>query len=147
MCPIMIDDEIDEEEFVEYEGKKVYLCCGKCLKIWNKAPKYFIKASPELLPQFKGMEEKLALGDVKLLPQKFCPVYNDRIITPDSPSIEIEGKKVHLWSKSAIRRWNKDPEGSLKEALEAGLLPQFSENKKVAGKTNLPESSTPKKTP
>ena len=26
LCPIMVEDEIDEEEVVEFEGKKVYLC-------------------------------------------------------------------------------------------------------------------------
>ena len=29
ICPLMIEDEIDEEEFVVYKGIKVYTCCGK----------------------------------------------------------------------------------------------------------------------
>ena len=136
ICPIMIEDEIDTEEAVKFEGKTVYLCCGKCVKIWNSNPKYFIKTSLNLLPQFKGMEEKLKLNEVKLMPQKFCPVYKDRIVTPDSPSMEIQGKKVYVWSTSSIRRWNRSPEESLTEALEAGLLPQFPKNKKIKGKTN-----------
>lgn len=136
ICPIMIEDEIDTEEAVKFEGKNVYLCCGKCVKIWNSNPKYFIKTSLDLLPQFKGIEEKLKLNEVKLMPQKFCPVYKDRIVTPDSPSMEIQGKKVYVWSTSSIRRWNRSPEESLTEALEAGLLPQFPENKKIKGKTN-----------
>ena len=55
-CPIMVGDEIDEEEVVEFEGKKVYFCCTACVKIWDKNPKYIIKAMPKLLPQFSGME-------------------------------------------------------------------------------------------
>ena len=27
LCPIMIEDETDEEEVVEFEGKKVLFCC------------------------------------------------------------------------------------------------------------------------
>ena len=27
ICPIMIEDEIDQEEVVEFEGKKVFFCC------------------------------------------------------------------------------------------------------------------------
>ena len=28
ICPLMIEDEIDEEEFVIYKGVKVFTCCG-----------------------------------------------------------------------------------------------------------------------
>ena len=136
MCPIMIEDEVDIEEFVEFSGKKVYLCCEKCVDMWEKRAKYFIKSSPELLPQFKGMEKELELDKVELLPQKFCPIYKGHIITPDSPTIEVKGKKVYFWNKTAIRRWNRNSGGSLKKALAAGVLPQFAENKKVAGKAN-----------
>ncbi|HBE96534.1 MAG TPA: hypothetical protein DDW68_05120 [Verrucomicrobiales bacterium] len=136
LCPIMIEDEIDEEAVFEFAGKKVYLCCDKCEDMWAKRAKYFIKSSPDLLPQFKGMEKELELDKVELLPQKFCPIYTSHIITPDSPSLEVDGEKVYFWTKTAIRRWNRNAKGSLKKALAGGYLPQFSENKKVAGKAN-----------
>ncbi len=136
LCPIMIEDETDEEEVVEFEGKKVLFCCGTCVKLWNQSPKYYIKVMGELLPQFKGMEEKLGLGEIALLPQKFCPVYPDRVVTPESPSVEVQGKKVYLFNKAAVRRWSRKPEDALKKALAAGLLPQIEGNAKVPGKTN-----------
>ena len=75
ICPIMIEDEIDEEEFSEYEGKKVFCCCGTCKKSFDASPKYIIKvAGVEALPQFKDMEDKLKLAEVELLEQKFCPL-------------------------------------------------------------------------
>ena len=42
LCPIMIEDETDQEEVVEFEGKKVLFCCGTCVKLWNQSPKYFL---------------------------------------------------------------------------------------------------------
>ena len=78
LCPIMIEDEAYEDEVAEYEGKTVQFCCGTCVKLWNQSPKYYIKVMGELLPQFKGMEKELGLEEVKLLPQKFCPVYRLR---------------------------------------------------------------------
>ena len=66
LCPIMIEDETDEEEVVEFEGKKVLFCCGTCVKLWNQTPKYYIKVMGELLPQFKGMEKELGLDEVKV---------------------------------------------------------------------------------
>lgn len=134
ICPIMVEDEIDEEEFSEYEGKKVFLCCGSCKKIFDANPKYIIKVAGDALPQFKGMEEKLKLSEVELLEQRFCPMYPDSIVTPDSPSIEYKGKKIYFFKKRAVDKWEKDPEGSFKKATEAGLLPQFAENKKKEDK-------------
>lgn len=136
LCPIMVEDEIDEEEVVEFEGKKVYLCCGGCVKRWNKSPKYYIKAMAEMLPQFKGMEKQLQLDQVELMAQKFCPVYPDRVVSPESPSVELNGKKIFLYSTGAARRWKRDPEGYVKKAVELGILPQFPDNKKIKGMTN-----------
>ena len=130
ICPIMIEDEIDEEEFSEYEGRKVLFCCTTCKKIFDANPKYIIKVAGDNLPQFKGMEEKLKLAEVELLEQKFCPMYPDSIVTPESPSAEYKGKKIYFFKKRAVAKWEKDPEGNFKKAIEAGLLPQFAENKK-----------------
>jgi hypothetical protein len=35
LCPLMVDTEIDEEEFIIYRGVKVFMCCGSCKKIWR----------------------------------------------------------------------------------------------------------------
>ena len=48
LCPIM-DQPVNKELFVEYEGKKVYFCCPGCEEKFAAAPeKYLTK-----LPQFK----------------------------------------------------------------------------------------------
>ena len=142
LCPIMVEDEIDEEEVVEFEGKKVFLCCGGCVKKWNKSPKYYIKAMADMLPQFKGMEKKLELDKVELMAQKFCPVYGDRVVTPDSPSVDFNGKTIFLYSTGAARRWKRDPEGYIRKALEKGILPQLPDNKKVKGMTNTVKTAS-----
>jgi len=48
LCPVM-DQPINKELFVEYEGKKVYFCCPGCEETFAKAPEKYI----EKLPQFK----------------------------------------------------------------------------------------------
>tara|TARA_B100000963_G_scaffold143066_1_gene124565 strand:- start:280 stop:792 length:513 start_codon:yes stop_codon:yes gene_type:complete len=136
LCPIMVEDEIDEEEVVVFEGKKVFLCCGGCVKKWNKSPKYYIKAMADMLPQFKGMENQLRLDEVELMAQKFCPVYQDRVVTPESPSVELNGKKVFLYSTGAVKRWNRDPEKYIRKAVQLGILPQDPKNRKIKGMTN-----------
>lgn len=37
-CPVMTDQEIDPEIWVEHEGRRVYLCCQKCRRLWEADP-------------------------------------------------------------------------------------------------------------
>ncbi len=125
LCPIMTEDEIDSEETVEFEGVKVGMCCAKCGKLFSKNAKYYIKAAPELLPQFKGMETKLGLDKITLLPQKFCPVKTKNLVCPDSPSVDYKGVKVYFFDQRGADKWQTDPDANAKRAVEAGLLPQL----------------------
>jgi YHS domain-containing protein len=128
-CPLMTADDVDDEQLVEYEGVKVLFCCQECRKLFNANPKYVIKASLELLPQFEALMDKLELDKVKLLPQRFCPVTRTNLITPDSPSLKYKDVLVYLWDDKAVEAWKKDPDGCAKRAVEAGLLPQLPKRK------------------
>jgi hypothetical protein len=127
LCPIMTDDEVDAEYIVDSGGVPVGLCCGKCDKLWKKNEKYYIKAGLELglLPQFKGKEAELGLDKVELLPQRFCPINDKNIVTPDSPSVEYQGVKVYFYNEAALNKWEAAPDASAEEAVKAGLLPQL----------------------
>ena len=128
-CPLMTAEDVDSEQLVEYEGITVLLCCQECRKLFNANPKYVIKASLELLPQFETMKEKLELDKVKLLPQRFCPINRTHLITPASPSLDYKGVKIYLWDEDAVAAWRKDPDGCAKRGREAGLLPQLDKRK------------------
>ena len=77
----MVDRQVDGEEIVEYKGTKIELCCSACVKKFKKDPDYYVKLTKGLLPQ---IPEKLVSEDLKLMDQKFCLVYNDRVVTPKS---------------------------------------------------------------
>lgn len=124
-CPVMTAEDIDAEQTVEYDGIPVRFCCRSCIKVWNRNPRYVIKASAALLPQFEGMADKLELDKVVLLEQRFCPVNTTNLVTPDSPSVDFKGVKVYLWDEDCVKKWNEDPEGCARRAGEAGLLPQL----------------------
>ena len=123
----MTDDEVDAEYIVQSGGVPVGLCCGKCDKLWKKNEKYYIKAGLELglLPQFKGKEAELGLDKVELLPQRFCPINDKNIVTPDSPSLEYKGVKVYFYSEGAMKKWQAAPDATAEKAVKAGLLPQL----------------------
>ena len=126
MCALMLGDAIDTEEYSEVLGKKVYFCCGACVKAFDGNQAYYIKALPALAKKFTDAEQKkLGVDKVKLLDQKFCPIYPERVVNPNSKSVDYKGKKVYFWSSSAIRRWNKSPDRYFEAAMSKGNLPQF----------------------
>ena len=125
-CAIMLGDEIDPEEFSESTGKKIFFCCGACVKAFDGAAAYYIKAVPALAKKFTEAEmKKLGVDKVKLLEQRVCPIYPERFINPNSKTVEYKGKTIYLWSSSAQRRWKRDPDAYFKEAFDKGHLPQF----------------------
>ena len=70
LCPIYVEDDIDTEEFVNYKGVKVYMCCGTCVRAWEKNPDYYAKVSQVMktVPSLMDID----LSKVKLLKQRFA---------------------------------------------------------------------------
>ena len=122
-CPLMIGDEIDLEESVTIQDTKIYMCCGSCVSKFEENAAYYIKASKDLYAKFTAKQlAALGVDKVKLLEQKFCPIYPERLINPNSPTAEYKGKTIYFWSTSALRRWKRDPEKYYQEAKTAGVL-------------------------
>ena len=122
-CAIMAGDEIDPEEFSEIAGKKIFFCCGSCVKAFDANTAYYIKALPALAKKFSLAEQKkLGVDKVKLMAQRYCPIYPERVVNPNSKFELYKGKKVYFWSSSAIRRWKRDPDKYFAEAVKRGHL-------------------------
>ena len=125
-CAIMIGDEIDPEEYSEVAGKKIYFCCGSCVKAFDANTAYYIKALPALAKKFTDAEKKkLGVDKVKLMAQRYCPIYPENVVNPNSKFELYKGKKVYFWSSSAIRRWKRDPDKYYAEAAKRGHLPKL----------------------
>ena len=43
ICPVMPGTAVKDKFFVDYQGKRVYLCCRACVKAFKKNPKKYIK--------------------------------------------------------------------------------------------------------
>lgn len=43
MCPIMPDQEIDPDIFVDYKGTRVYFCCPRCRNKFKRDPETYFK--------------------------------------------------------------------------------------------------------
>lgn len=42
-CPVMPGRLVKEKFFVDYNGKRIYLCCAPCVKAFKKHPKKYLK--------------------------------------------------------------------------------------------------------
>jgi YHS domain-containing protein len=109
-CPLMVDDEIDMEEFVVFKGVKVYMCCGSCKETWAKNPEYFAVVCQKQAPQLKAVASK----EIKPLRQLFCPVYANMRVHPKSLFIEHEGRTIYFSKKRAVSRFQANPKKYLK---------------------------------
>ena len=93
-CAMMKGDAIDPEEFSEILGKKVYFCCGTCVKYFDAAPAYYIKALPALGKLFNDAEKKqLGVDKVELLGADTARFIRN-VVSPESKTVEYKGKKV-----------------------------------------------------
>lgn len=122
-CPLMINDDVDTEETVTVEGKQIDFCCGSCVKKFESNRAYYIKAVKYLNDLFTPEQRaKLGVDEVVLLQQRFCPIYPDRIVNPNSPTVEYKGMTIYFWSSSATRRWKRDPDKYYQDARSKGIL-------------------------
>ena len=122
-CPLIINDEVDTEETVTVEGKRIDFCCGSCVKKFTANKAYYIKAVKYLNDLFTPEQrKKLGVDEVVLLQQRRCPIYPDRIVNPNSPTVEYKGMTIYFWSSSATRRWKRDPDKYYQDAKSKGTL-------------------------
>ena len=127
-CPMMTDEDVEAEKVVEFKGNKILMCCGKCEKAWNAASDdakaYWVKAGIEegVLPQLKGKEKELGVDGIKLQDQKYSAISHKTIVTPESPTVEYNGKNYFVFNAKEQEKWAKDPEGSYKKAVDAGVI-------------------------
>ncbi len=123
-CPVMTGTEIDKDStVVEYKGKKVALCCDKCVAKFEKDPDNY--ANVKILPQLAGVEIP-----ARKIEQMYCPVNKESVISSKDVSVEYKGKTIYLFDKAALKKWNADPE----KYADAKILPQLAETKAAAAK-------------
>lgn len=60
MCPVLTDEAIDPEQWVEYEGQRVYFCCPKCKRKFQRDPEAYLANLPQFTvsPGASGVPSK-----------------------------------------------------------------------------------------
>ena len=69
----MLGDEIDPEEFSESTGKKIFFCCGSCVKAFDGAAAYYIKAVFVSQKVYRGGNEETPLIKLNFSTNGYAP--------------------------------------------------------------------------
>lgn len=107
-CPVM-DGKIDKSLFVEYDDKRIYVCCKECIAPVKKDPAKYIR---EL--ESKGVTLEKA--------QTTCPVLDGKI--DKKVYADYNGKRVYFCCAGCIMEFKKDPEKYLKKLEVEGVTPE-----------------------
>ncbi|MEM6672054.1 MAG: kelch repeat-containing protein [Planctomycetota bacterium] len=104
ICPVMRDEFVFEDSHVvEFNGVEVRVCCETCEGRFAREPEAYLDVA--ILPQ---------LQDAELPPRKieqiYCPVYRERVVSSQDPSLEHDGKTIYFFSNSAKKRFVADPD-------------------------------------
>jgi len=108
MCPVLPENKITKENFVDYQGKRIYFCCNKCPVAFMKEPDKYMKALKE-----KGIN----LDDTPK-PQSMCPVMDMEV--EKEYYADHEGKRIYFCCDKCPIAFKKDPAKYMKILKEKG---------------------------
>ncbi|MCG2680156.1 MAG: YHS domain-containing protein [Kiritimatiellae bacterium] len=107
-CPVM-EGKIDKSLFVEYDGKRVYVCCKDCIETVKKDPAKYIREIES---------GGLSLEKVQIT----CPVMGGKI--DKKVYTDYNGKRVYFCCAGCIPQFKKDPGTYLKKLEAEGVVPE-----------------------
>ncbi len=110
-CPVM-GGKIDKKISADYQGKRIYLCCAKCVDTFKKDPDKYIK---------KLEEQGVALASAGK-PQTVCPVMGGKI--DKKISADHQGKRIYFCCARCVDTFKKDPDKYLKKLASQGVAPE-----------------------
>jgi YHS domain-containing protein len=104
-CPVM-GGEINRNLYVDYEGKRIYVCCKTCLGTLQKDPAKYIKK----------LEDS---GVTVATLQAACPVMGEKVNR--DLYVDYEGKRIYVCCKDCIDAVKKDPAKYVASLEKAGV--------------------------
>lgn len=108
ICPVM-GGAINTNLYVDYDGKRIYVCCKGCIETVKKDPAKYIR-------------ELEAAGVTLTKTQTTCPVLGGKI--DKKIYTDYNGKRVYFCCSGCIQKFQNDPEKYLKKLETEGVTPE-----------------------
>ena len=106
-CPVMEGEKINKSLYVDYEGKRLYVCCKGCIQEVTKDPAKWFK---------KVEAEGVTLDKV----QVNCPVTGDKI--DKKVFADYEGKRVYFCCAACVEKFNADAKAIVAKMEADGIV-------------------------
>ncbi|MFC1498386.1 hypothetical protein ACFLS1_07965 [Verrucomicrobiota bacterium] len=104
-CPVM-GGKIDKKQYVDHDGKRIYICCAGCLAPLKKDPAKYIK---------KLEDAGVTLAKV----QTKCPVMGGKI--DKKQYVDHNGKRIYICCAGCLTPLKKDPAKYIKKLETEGI--------------------------
>lgn len=104
-CPVM-GGTIDKSIYVDYDGKRIYLCCPACIDAMTKDPAKYVK-------QLES--EGVKLDKI----QTACPISGEEI--DKKMFADYNGKRVYFCCAACVQSFNKEPDKYIKKLEDQGI--------------------------
>jgi len=106
-CPVMEGEKVNKSLYVDYEGKRLYVCCKGCIKEVNKEPAKWFK---------KVEDAGITLDKIQVT----CPVTNDKI--DKKVFADFEGKRVYFCCAACLEKFNADAKAIVAKMEADGIV-------------------------
>jgi YHS domain-containing protein len=116
-CPVT-GDPINKKLYVDYKGKRIYVCCESCIDPVKKNPEKYIKKLEAMGQSVETIAGAKAGHAKALVPQKTCPVMGNPI--DKSIFVDYKGKRVYFCCAGCPETFKQDPEKYLKALADRG---------------------------
>lgn len=126
-CPVM-GGNVNKALFVEYDGKRLYVCCKECLETVKKDPAKYIS---------KLENNGLALEKT----QTTCPILGGKI--DKKVHADYNGKRVYFCCAGCIEQFKKEPDKYLKKLEAEGVVPEPTPASEETEKKEPPKQTCP----
>lgn len=64
ICPVLADEAVDPDIWIEYGGKRVYFCCNKCKRRFEQEPQAYLANLPQFTVSTEAIQNASGHEDV-----------------------------------------------------------------------------------
>jgi YHS domain-containing protein len=120
-CPVM-NSPIDKKQYVDFDGKRIYICCEGCRAQVENDPATYIKKLESMGQSVEIIAvNKDAAAEQKLSPQKTCPVMGNRV--DKNLYVDYKGNRIYVCCPACVHQVKRDPDKYLKKLADLGEKP------------------------
>jgi YHS domain-containing protein/uncharacterized membrane protein len=108
-CPVMPDEAVDPNFFVDHLGTRVYLCCKRCKSKFEADPEAYVANLAFFQPDATQGSTPAESQTVVETTNAYCPVMPEEPIDSSFFS-DYLGKRVYFCCKRCKSKFDEDPE-------------------------------------